>query len=60
MEATIAFERLFARLSGLRLADPDQTEFPMFDSHHFRSVKTLRVAFDPRPAPATPSTEKRP
>lgn len=59
MEATIGFERLFARLSGLRLADPDQTEFPMFDSHHFRSVKTLRVAFDPRSVSAPPSTEKR-
>lgn len=58
MEATIAFERLFARLSDLRLADPGQTDFPMFDSYHFRSVKTLRVAFDARATSTHPSTQE--
>lgn len=58
MEATIAFERLFARLPNLRLADPGQTEFPMFDSYHFRSVRTLRVAFDVQAPDPHPSTQE--
>lgn len=46
MEASIAFERLFARLGNFRLTQPSRDDFVMFDSYHFRSVRTLRVSFD--------------
>jgi cytochrome P450 len=46
MEATIAFERLLARLTNFRLTDPSQNDFVMFDSYHFRSIRTLHVSFD--------------